>query len=514
MDRSALARKPMTELKDIAAHLDMRGYQKLRKAELIDAIIDSGNGVAPRTDDRGQADAQASGARKVLPPSARGAGPESSEDAPSADPQDRRSSEQQSAGEAGSGENGSAAVAPPDGRSTGEDDGQDEAEESGGRKRRNRRDRRKRNRDRQTQENDGGRRDDTGNDNEPGEVRAGVLDILPEGYGFLRTTGYLPGERDVYVSQGQIRKHGLRRGDVVQGPIRQQRSNEKVPALHHIQKVNGEELDDGQVPERTAFDDLPIAVTGSRIDLSGSDLVSARVVDLIAPLVEGQRTLVSTPPRVEGTTFATELAAGIAACRPDSHVMALCVDARPEDLAAMRSDAAGEVIASTFDQPAEDHVQISELAIERARRLVELGHDVVIVLDSLTRLARACGVTAAGGSRTIAPGVEATSLYPPKRFMASARNIDGGGSLTIVATLLVDTGSAHDDVIAAEFRRVASAEIVLDPAAARQGIWPPVAPGRSYSRDAAAPQHDQTPDTTSAAELVERLGAVESTGTA
>lgn len=521
MDRSALARKPMTELKDIAAHLDMRGYQKLRKADLIDAIInsgdggnqdaDGGNGAGPSATREGSED----GARKVLPPSRddeRGEETRGGKDTVVTDDETEREAPQtESRGEPATVDHDrgqrskkiDATQSEPhrsespqsesDEAGAAQDDDDDGDDDAVSRKRRNRRDRRKRNRDRQSEDNQAGRGGGAGDANDPGEVRAGVLDILPEGYGFLRTTGYLPGERDVYVSQGQIRKHGLRRGDVVQGPIRQQRSNEKVPALHHVQKVNGEELEDGQVADRDAFDELPVRAADSRIDLSDSQRLTARLIDLTAPIAEGQRTLVLTPPRADGAAFLRELAGALSAARPDSHLMSVLVDAPAEDVAAA-AEADGEIISSTFDQPAEDHIGVAELAVERARRLVELGHDVIVILHSLTRLARAYGVTAGNSHKVVAPNVDAASLYPAKRFMASARNIDEGGSLTILATVLTDTGSAHDEVIAAEFRRVASGEIVLqqDVTVPGAGPTPPLSLDRSFTKTTPALHDDQT----------------------
>ncbi len=517
MDRSALARKPMTELKDIAAHLEMRGYQKLRKADLIDAIVqsgDSGNGAAPAAD-RGEASDE--GARKVLPPPAREdaqntgrngrAQPEPlKEDGTAGDARDRPDDSGRGRSEKLDGKQSAPEPAPRQskngsdaGDSTnvgsteadndnddGDGDGDGDGDDAISRKRRNRRDRRKRNRDRGSDDNDSARSGGGTDGNAPGEVRAGVLDILPEGYGFLRTTGYLPGERDVYVSQGQIRKHGLRRGDVVQGPIREQRSNEKVPALHHVEKVNGEELQDGQVADRESFDELPVRPAETRIDLSDSGSLTARLVDLTAPIAEGQRTFILSPPRADGGALLRELMHSIAAVRPDSHLMSVWIDAPAEEVAAVAAVGIGEVISSTFDQPAEEHIGVAELAIERARRLVELGHDVVVVLHSLTRLARAYGVNAGNSHKVIAPNVDASSLYPPKRFMASARNVDDGGSLTILATLLTDTASAHDDVIAAEFGRVGNSVIALDQELALRQMSPPLLLRQSYNRDEAS----------------------------
>ncbi|HUG83471.1 MAG TPA: transcription termination factor Rho [Euzebya sp.] len=547
MDRSVLARKPMTELRDIASHLNMRSYQKLRKAELIDAIVSSGSDEADRPAggqqrlvEGSQGDAEADrdareerareeSARKVLPPAARqpddvvaatdrGAdrqdtgGVDPAEDASveaAADVDDdrgrdrdrnegqgQRTRPQGRDGEQSRdrhrtrtrGEEPQAAEVDAASGSGAQDD--DDDDDSADRKRRNRRDRRKRNRDRQGEDptpTPTAQQPPSGTD--PGEVRAGVLDILPEGYGFLRTTGYLPGERDVYVSQGQIRKHGLRRGDVVQGPIRQQRSNEKVPALHHVQRVNGDELEDGQVAERPDFDALTPIHPEERLSLGGADApLAARLVDLLAPLGRGQRALVTAPPRAGKSTLLRELGLALAKASPDSHLMAVLVDERPEDISEMIRTFPGEVIASPFDKAAEDHTQIAELALERARRLVELGHDVILLLDSLTRLTRAYGVTVPAVGRTIAPGIEAASLYPAKRFFAAARNLEEGGSLTVMATALSDTTSAIDRVILEEFLRVANTVIILDAELTRRHVHPPISVFESGTDNEAALQ--------------------------
>lgn len=497
MDRSVLARKPMTELKDIAAHLNMRGYQKLRKAELIDAIVESAVGQAAeaeaarngggeaataadgeeqrsrtRTRQRNDAAEQAARdevARKVLPPGARDGKDVEAQDAEESDAEEEQDSSGRNGtarngsgrgrqGGNGSGGNGSAKGGSTKGGGsdqggagsatdddTSADDDEDDTDDEGGanRKRRSRRERRKRNRERAEQ-------DSGGKDNEPGEVRAGVLDILPEGYGFLRTTGYLPGDRDVYVSQGQIRKHGLRRGDVVQGPIRQQRSNEKVPALHHVQKVNGAGLEDNRVPDRPDFRDLVPVYPSERMLLEtdkGPGIL--RGIDLVAPLGKGQRALLIAPPAAGRTDTLKGIGRAIADNNPDAHLMVLLIDERPEDVTDVQRAIPGEVISSTFDRPAEDHVQVAELAMERARRLVELGHDVVVLVDSLTRLAKSYG------------SPDTLTMYPAKRFFGTARNIEDGGSLTMVAALLVDTGSAGDQTIRDELVDTANAVITL-----------------------------------------------------
>ncbi|MDP9405748.1 MAG: transcription termination factor Rho, partial [Actinomycetota bacterium] len=318
-------------------------------------------------------------------------------------------------------------------------------------------------------------RDDDGSA-EPGEVRAGVLDILPEGYGFLRTSGYLPGDRDVYVSQGQVRKHGLRRGDAIEGPIRQQRHNEKVPGLHSVTKVNGVAPDaNGALPHRPDFKDMTPLFPDERLRLETPEgPTSMRIVDLMAPIGKGQRGLIVSPPKAGKTTILKELGQAIAYNNPDVHLMVVLVDERPEEVTDMRRSIPGEVIASTFDRPADDHTSIAELAIERAKRLVELGRDVVILLDSITRLSRAYNLAAPASGRIMSGGVDSSALYPPKRFFGAARNIEHGGSLTIIASALIETGSKMDEVIFEEFKGTGNMELRLDRRLEQKRIFPAI----------------------------------------
>ncbi|HWH31045.1 MAG TPA: transcription termination factor Rho, partial [Egibacteraceae bacterium] len=311
---------------------------------------------------------------------------------------------------------------------------------------------------------------------EPGEVRVGVLDILPEGYGFLRTTGYLPGDKDVYVSQSAVRRHGLRRGDVIEGPIRQQKANEKVPALHSVQKVNGIDLDEsGQVPHRPEFKDMTPLFPNERLPLETPDgPISMRIIDLMAPIGKGQRGLIVSPPKAGKTTILKELGQAIAFNNPECHLMVVLVDERPEEVTDMQRSIPGEVVASTFDRPADDHTQIAELAMERAKRLVELGHDVVILLDSITRLARAYNLSAPASGRIMSGGVDSTALYPPKKFFGAARNIEHGGSLTIIASALIETGSKMDEVIFEEFKGTGNMELRLDRRLEQKRIFPAI----------------------------------------
>jgi transcription termination factor Rho len=307
------------------------------------------------------------------------------------------------------------------------------------------------------------------------EVREGILDILPEGYGFLRVTGYKSGEKDVYVSANQVRKFRLRKGDIVSGPIRPPRSKEKFPAVVRIATVNG--MDPDEAMNRPKFESLTPLFPDQRLRLEvegKSNNILTRIVDLISPIGKGQRGLIVSPPKAGKTTVLQEIAQSITANNPECYLMVVLVDERPEEVTDMQRSVKGEVIYSTFDRPAEEHTQVSELAIERAKRLVEMGTDVVIVLDSITRLARAHNLATPASGRILSGGVDSQALYPPKRFFGAARNIEEGGSLTIMATALVETGSKMDEVIFEEFKGTGNMELRLDRKLADKRIYPAV----------------------------------------
>jgi transcription termination factor Rho len=307
------------------------------------------------------------------------------------------------------------------------------------------------------------------------EVRAGILDILPEGYGFLRCDGYLAGDMDVYVPANQIRKNKLRKGDICEGPIRPARAQEKFPALVRPIKVN--ELEPEQAEERPKFASLTPLFPDVRLPLEVDGQqknILTRIVDLIAPIGKGQRGLIVSPPKAGKTTVLKELANSIAVNNPEGHLMVVLVDERPEEVTDMQRSVRGEVIFSTFDRPAEEHTQVSELAIERAKRLVEMGKDVVVLLDSITRLARAHNLATPASGRILSGGVDSTALYPPKRFFGAARNIEEGGSLTILGTALVETGSRMDEVIFEEFKGTGNMELRLDRKLADKRIYPAI----------------------------------------
>ena len=315
------------------------------------------------------------------------------------------------------------------------------------------------------------------------EVRQGILDILPEGYGFLRVTGYLPGDKDVYVAANIVRKERLRKGDIIEGPIRAARAQEKFPALVRAAKVNGGPPE--IAADRPKFAKLTPLFPDQRLRLEVegySDLMMARIIDLIAPIGKGQRGLIVSPPKAGKTTVLKDIANSIAANNPECYLMVVLVDERPEEVTDMQRSVKGEVIYSTFDRPAEEHTQVSELAIERAKRLVEAGTDVVILLDSITRLARAHNLATPASGRILSGGVDSTALYPPKRFFGAARNIEEGGSLTIIGTALVETGSRMDEVIFEEFKGTGNMELSLDRHLIDKRIFPAMNMEKSGTR--------------------------------
>ncbi|MFC4913229.1 transcription termination factor Rho [Actinomadura gamaensis] len=304
---------------------------------------------------------------------------------------------------------------------------------------------------------------------------AGILDIL-DNYAFVRTTGYLPGPNDVYVSLAQVRKNGLRKGDVITGAVRQAREGErreKFNALVRLDTVNGMEPD--QARQRVEFSKLTPLYPQERLRLeSDPGVLTTRIIDLVSPIGKGQRGLIVSPPKAGKTMVLQAIANAITKNNPECHLMVVLVDERPEEVTDMQRSVKGEVIHSTFDRPAEDHTTVAELAIERAKRLVELGHDVVVLLDSITRLGRAYNLAAPASGRILSGGVDSTALYPPKRFFGAARNIENGGSLTILATALVETGSRMDEVIFEEFKGTGNMELKLNRSLADKRIFPAV----------------------------------------
>ncbi|MFF7201357.1 transcription termination factor Rho [Streptomyces sp. NPDC008141] len=359
-----------------------------------------------------------------------------------------------------------------------QDDGYDD--EAGGR-----RGRRGRYRDRRGRR---GGREEFGNEPQVSEDDvlipvAGILDIL-DNYAFIRTSGYLPGPNDVYVSLAQVRKNGLRKGDHVTGAVRQPKEGErreKFNALVRLDSANGMAAESGR--GRPEFQKLTPLYPQDRLRLeTDPGILTTRIIDLVAPIGKGQRGLIVAPPKTGKTMILQAIANAITVNSPECHLMVVLVDERPEEVTDMQRSVKGEVISSTFDRPAEDHTTVAELAIERAKRLVELGHDVVVLLDSITRLGRAYNLAAPASGRILSGGVDSTALYPPKRFFGAARNIEDGGSLTILATALVETGSRMDEVIFEEFKGTGNMELKLDRKLSDKRIFPAVDVDASSTR--------------------------------
>jgi len=314
------------------------------------------------------------------------------------------------------------------------------------------------------------------------EKMKGILDILAEGYGFLRSSGYLQGPNDIYVSQSQIRRFRLKQGDEVCGQVRPPKDKEKYNALLRIEKVN--DSDPEFIRRRIPFESLtPIyPLSRLRLETANSSNITSRIIDLISPIGKGQRGLIVSPPKAGKTTVLKDIANSVTINNPEVSIMVLLVDERPEEVTDMERSIKGEVISSTFDQPSENHIQISELVLQRAKRLVEHGKDILILLDSITRLARAYNLSIPASGRVLSGGVDSTALFPPKRFFGAARNIENGGSLTILATALIETGSRMDEVIFEEFKGTGNMEINLDRKLADKRIFPAIDITRSGTR--------------------------------
>jgi transcription termination factor Rho len=433
MDRNTLETKALAELREIASTLEIHGYQRLKKSDLVDRIVGT-NGNKPVAASNGNGNGHA-------------------DDGPS-----RRTRVRD--------DDRDLQVDREDGADEDLDDGDDGSDDDGSRNRSRNRNKRNRNKRAGTQQED----------LSEAEVRAGVLDLLPEGYGFLRCTGYLTGPKDVYVSQSFVRRFDLRRGDLVRGPIRQNRGNDKFPALARVDAVEDLPLDEHQRTGRAEFRDLTPLFPDERLRLETPDRspISMRIVDMMAPIGKGQRGLIVSPPKAGKTTILKQLARAIETNNPETHLMVLLVDERPEEVTDFERSTGGEVISSTFDRPADDHTQVAELCIERAKRLVERGRDVVILLDSITRLGRAYNLAAPASGRILSGGIDSAALYPPKRFFGAARNIEDGGSLTIIATALIETGSKMDEVIFEEFKGTGNMELRLDRKMEQKRIFPAV----------------------------------------
>jgi transcription termination factor Rho len=304
-------------------------------------------------------------------------------------------------------------------------------------------------------------------------LTGGILEIVDDGYGFLRGESLLPGQNDVYVSQSQIRRFGLRTGDYVRGQVRPPKDSEKYYGLLRVEDVNG--IDPETAKNRPYFENLTAIFPNELIDLeTPSPDLSGRLINLISPIGRGQRGLIVSPPKAGKTYILKAIAAGIAANYPNIHLMVALIGERPEEVTDMKRSVRGEVVASTFDEPVEDHTRVAEMALERAKRLVEGGTDVVILLDSITRLTRAYNLAMPPSGRTLTGGMDPVALYPPKRFFGAARNCEEGGSLTVIATCLIDTGSRQEEVIFEEFKGTGNQELRLDRRLAERRVFPAI----------------------------------------
>ena len=440
-----LSSMTLPKLKEVASQLGIEGAAKLKKDDLVTAIADlqAANREAAKAEREARREAR--NAKK----NNRDNNAKNSDDSSDEDGDDDDSSDN----------------APSN------NDRNNDREERGGRNRRDRNRGRDRNRDRGNREE---REPVIGEDDVLVPV-GGLVDIM-DNYSFIRTGGYLPGPNDVYVSQGQVRKYGLRKGDVVTGQVRQLREGEtrqKYNPLISLETINGLPYEEAR--GRVEFGKLVPLYPQERLRLETEpNILTTRVIDLIAPIGKGQRGLIVSPPKAGKTMVLQSIANAITTNNPECHLMVVLVDERPEEVTDMQRSVKGEVIASTFDRPADDHTTIAELAIERAKRLVEMGHDVVVLLDSITRLGRAYNIAAPASGRILSGGVDSAALYPPKKFFGAARNIEDGGSLTILATALVDTGSRMDEVIFEEFKGTGNMELILDRKMADKRIFPAV----------------------------------------
>ena len=476
MDRSVLESKAVTELRAIAKSMDVK-TTGLKKSEIIDAI--SGNGGGRRSNGAPSAQAVTKTPKREVAPSV----------------------EEVTGSSDGASDNGAAAVVDQDAVDDRRSDDRPQQQQQrrrpqqqGGRQQRPRekadpREGRGRRRRRGRGGSPGGGpgggqhfvREESWEDLEAeedpnAEVRTGILDLLPEGYGFLRTHGYLPGDKDVYVSASQVRRFRLRKGDEITGSVRSPKDSEKYQALLRIHKINGE--DPEAVQNRPRFADLTPLYPQQRLTLEQHDdprHITARIIDLVAPIGKGQRGMIVSPPKAGKTTVLKEIANAVRANNPEVHLVVLLVDERPEEVTDMQRSVDGaEVVFSTFDRPSDDHIQVTELTLERAKRLVEMGQDVMIVLDGITRLSRSYNLATPASGRILSGGVDSTALYPPKRFFGAARNIEHGGSLTILATALVETGSRMDEVIFEEFKGTGNWELRLDRKMSEKRIFPAI----------------------------------------
>jgi transcription termination factor Rho len=470
-DRSALEGKVASELHAMADSLGLAGHQRLKKAELIDRIIEHGNGSsangestttaavaveAPPADTAERRNGGSNGETRDA------SGAVSTDEREDRGPRPERHDERGPREDRGRDDRG------PRGDGGRQDRG-DGRGPDGGRRRLSREERRRQREERRQREMEM-REEEIAT----APTATGLLDVLPEGYGFLRTQGYLPGPTDIYVSLSQVRRFMLRKGDTVTGKVRQPKDNEKYWALLQIDDVNG--LDPQAAQQRAVFDKLTPLFPDERFRLeTGPTDTTGRIIDMVAPIGKGQRGMVVSPPKAGKTTVLKNIANGILQSSPETHLMVLLVDERPEEVTDwQRTVRAAEVVYSTFDKPPDQHIQVTELVLERAKRLAEMGQDVAIILDSITRLARAYNLAAPASGKILSGGIDSTALYPPRRFFGAARNIEEGGSVTIIASALVETGSRMDEGIFEEFKGTGNMEIRLDRQLAEKRLFPAI----------------------------------------
>jgi transcription termination factor Rho len=487
-----LAAMVLPELQALAASLGITGTARMRKSQLISAIQERQNG--------GNGSVAPAARAEPSPPVERAPAPAREPEARNGDrqrparedqqredraPRDREPREDRSRDRSVQRDD----RAPREDRGVRDDRGpredrdaqrddrpqRDDDLDGGSRRRRGRYRERNRNNRGRPERFGGGEPEPTVGDDDVLVPVAGIADIH-DNYAFVRTSGYLPGPNDVYVSLSQVRRYGLRKGDAIVGAVRAPKDGErreKYNPLVRLDSVNGTDADRSK--QRVEFQKLTPLYPQDRLRLEGEpQQLTTRVIDLVAPIGKGQRGLIVSPPKAGKTMVLQAIANAITRNNPETHLMVVLVDERPEEVTDMQRTVKGEVIASTFDRPAEDHTIVAELAIERAKRLVELGHDVVVLLDSITRLGRAYNLAAPASGRILSGGVDSSALYPPKRFFGAARNIEHGGSLTILATALVETGSKMDEVIFEEFKGTGNMELKLDRRFADRRIFPAV----------------------------------------
>jgi transcription termination factor Rho len=459
LERSVLERKERDELHTIAEALGVKPGSRTRKADLIDQILQvAGVEVAS---DNGTPNGEVAAAVQA----------EETDKADKTDTTDIAPPEGDAESPRGAGDaNRDRPVGPQP---------HDGVNEAGNRRTRRRRGR-DRDRDRDVQAQEKGA--DQQYQGEPVPV-AGLLDLAEPGYGFIRTGGYLPSQNDVYVSMSQVRKFALRSGDYIDGTSRPALGNEKYGALLRVELVSGMTADEAR--RRPRFEDLTPLFPDEKLkmELPGDPAnVTARIIDLISPIGKGQRGMIVSPPKAGKTTVIKHIVKSIEGNNPEVHLMVLLVDERPEEVTDMRRSTTGEVISSTFDRPSDEHTQVAELALDRAKRLVEQQRDVVIIMDGITRLARAYNLSAPASGRLTSGGIDQAAIYPPKRFFGAARNIEEGGSLTILATALIETGSKADDVIFEEFKGTGNMELRLDRKLAERRLYPAIDVNASSTR--------------------------------